>query len=347
MITFDAFFRFSGVGLMLLLATLTVRDLRNAVSAPYLLLACMSVTAVFLGFTPDALDLPAGPKLVVRFLDIPHLVLVWLFALSLFQPDFRMRPFHWLVALIYCTPIFLLRLAQFGWLAPLPFVLILIVDLFSVVLMLHLMWVTLRGRADDLNEKRRASRIYFVLVIGFVAITAAVSEVVFVDQWRPYLETAKVLTIWPAIVWTCYWLFSIELSSISFGTQRRSALPELQDAQEQALCDRLNQEMTINKAYMEPGLSIASMAQRLNSNPQRVRTVINKLLKFDNFSQFVNHYRIAAIKAALAEDENKNAPILAIAMEHGFNSLSPFNRAFRSIEGITPSEYRRLLAEKP
>ena len=267
MILIDAFFRFSGVGLMLLLAILTVRDLRTSVSAPYLFLACISVTAVFLGFTPEALDLPAGPKLLVRFLDIPHLVLVWLFALSLFQPNFRMRPFHWLIAIIYCTPIFMVRLAQFGWLAPMPFALVVLVDLFSVLLMIHLMWVTLRGRSDDLVEKRRASRVYFVLVIGFVAITAAVSEVIFVDQWRPYLETAKVLTIWPAIVWTCYWLFTMEISSISFGTQRRASQPQVQDAKEKALCDRLIEEMTANKAYMEPGLSIATMAQRLGNSP--------------------------------------------------------------------------------
>lgn len=330
---------------MALLAILTVRDLRTSVSAPYLTLACISVTAVFLGFTPDVLDLPPAVKLVVRFLDIPHLVFVWLFALSLFQANFRLRPFHWVVGVVYCTPILLVRLSQFGWLEPFPFALVIMVDLFSILLMVHLMYVTLRGRADDLNEKRRASRIYFVVVIAFVAISAALTEVIFVNEWRPYLETAKILTIWPAILWTSYWLLSMDLTSISFGTQRSRPLDMGVDARDQALRDKLEQEMTSNKAYLEPGLSIAMIAQRLDTTPQLLRAIIGKQLKFDNFSQFVNSYRIEAIKTAFAQPDNSTTPILTIAMAHGFNSLSPFNRAFRSVEGITPSEYRRLLAE--
>jgi len=33
-------------------------------------------------------------------------------------------------------------------------------------------------------------------------------------------------------------------------------------------------------------------------------------------------------------------PILTIALDAGFGSLAPFNRAFRSHTGCTPTEYR-------
>ena len=39
--------------------------------------------------------------------------------------------------------------------------------------------------------------------------------------------------------------------------------------------------------------------------------------------------------------DDENIPILTMALEVGFNSIAPFNRAFKSIEGVTPSEYRR------
>jgi AraC-like DNA-binding protein len=35
-------------------------------------------------------------------------------------------------------------------------------------------------------------------------------------------------------------------------------------------------------------------------------------------------------------------PILTIAMDAGFQSLGPFNRAFKADTGLTPTEFRRL-----
>lgn len=330
---------------MLLLVVLTVRDLHRSQSALYLVLACISLTAVFLGFTPAYLQLPGELKIIIRFLDIPHLIFIWLFALSLFQRDFRMRPFHWAVGLVYCIPILLVRLAQFGVLQRFPFWWIVMVDLFSIALMIHLMAVALKGRADDLLEKRRASRIYFVIVIGFVAIASALSEIVFVGERRVFLETVKVLIICPAIIWTCYWLFSIKANALSFGADRKTptAVSDL-DMRDLALRERLEAEMQDNKAYLEQGISIAVIADRLGTTSHRLRTLINQSLGHENFSTFINGYRIHAIKAAFADPENAHVPILTIAMDFGFNSLSPFNRAFRASEGVTPSEYRRNLS---
>jgi AraC-like DNA-binding protein len=35
-------------------------------------------------------------------------------------------------------------------------------------------------------------------------------------------------------------------------------------------------------------------------------------------------------------------PILTIGLDAGFQSIDPFNRAFKAKTGMTPSEYRRL-----
>jgi len=34
-------------------------------------------------------------------------------------------------------------------------------------------------------------------------------------------------------------------------------------------------------------------------------------------------------------------PILTIALDAGFGSIGPFNRAFKTHTGLTPTEYRR------
>jgi AraC-like DNA-binding protein len=46
------------------------------------------------------------------------------------------------------------------------------------------------------------------------------------------------------------------------------------------------------------------------------------------------------VKAALSDPTQKEVPILTIALDAGFGSLGPFNRAFREAEGITPSAFR-------
>jgi AraC-like DNA-binding protein len=40
-------------------------------------------------------------------------------------------------------------------------------------------------------------------------------------------------------------------------------------------------------------------------------------------------------------------PVLTIAMDSGFQSLGPFNRAFKADTGLTPTEYRRRMARNP
>ena len=71
-------------------------------------------------------------------------------------------------------------------------------------------------------------------------------------------------------------------------------------------------------------------------------TLINEGLGHRNFNAFLNRYRIEEAKAALADPTQKDVPIVTIAMDCGFKSLGPFNRAFKVDTGQTPSEFRRL-----
>jgi AraC-like DNA-binding protein len=44
----------------------------------------------------------------------------------------------------------------------------------------------------------------------------------------------------------------------------------------------------------------------------------------------------------VADPAQAEVPILTIALDAGFNSLGPFNRAFKAETGMTPREFRRL-----
>ena len=98
--------------------------------------------------------------------------------------------------------------------------------------------------------------------------------------------------------------------------------------------------MERDRLYREEGLTIAVFALRLGATEHRLRRAINGGLGHRNFNSFLNAYRIADAKAALADPSQADVPVLTIAMDAGFGSLGPFNRAFKAETGLTPSEFR-------
>jgi AraC-like DNA-binding protein len=99
--------------------------------------------------------------------------------------------------------------------------------------------------------------------------------------------------------------------------------------------------MAVERAYRDEDLSLASLAARLSVPEYRLRRLINQRLGHRNFNAFVNGYRLADASAALADPRQRELPVLSIALEAGFQSIGPFNRAFKATTGRTPTEFRR------
>ena len=95
------------------------------------------------------------------------------------------------------------------------------------------------------------------------------------------------------------------------------------------------------RVYHEAGLTIASLAVRLGIPEYRLRRLINTKLGYRNFNQMLHAYRIAEASAALADPAQRRLPILTIALSVGYQSINPFNRAFRDLKGMTPSAFRQ------
>jgi AraC-like DNA-binding protein len=112
-------------------------------------------------------------------------------------------------------------------------------------------------------------------------------------------------------------------------------------AVETALLRRLERLMTVERAYRREGLTIGSLSAELGVPEYRLRLLINEGLGHRNFNAFLNRYRIEEAKAALADPEQKEVPVLTIAMDAGFQSIGPFNRAFKAATDSTPTDFRR------
>jgi len=113
------------------------------------------------------------------------------------------------------------------------------------------------------------------------------------------------------------------------------------DPADAALAARLQQAMAADHAYREEGLTIGGLADRLGVAEHRLRRLINRQLGHRNFNAYVNRWRLDEARRALADPARAAQPVLTIALEAGFQSIGPFNRAFKADSGCTPTEFRR------
>jgi AraC-like DNA-binding protein len=96
------------------------------------------------------------------------------------------------------------------------------------------------------------------------------------------------------------------------------------------------------KAYEDPELSLMQMAKRLRISPSSLSRVINQGFG-KNFNDFINQYRIEAVKEKLQAGEQKTQTLLGIAYDCGFNSKATFNRAFKKATAVSPKEWMEKL----
>jgi AraC-like DNA-binding protein len=197
-----------------------------------------------------------------------------------------------------------------------------------------------------LVEGRRRTRIWFILASSVAALIIVGGETLqyFISGAAPdpeWFKIARVLLILPIAVFSVFWFLRLQPEQFLFETIEPIAVPEPKVApKDHATHARLVAAMEENHLYREQGLGIGNLAKTLNVPEHQLRALINKGLGYRNFASFLNQYRLAEAKAALADPEQARTPILTIAMDVGYASLATFNRAFKSEEGITPSAFR-------
>jgi AraC-like DNA-binding protein len=208
-------------------------------------------------------------------------------------------------------------------------------------------------RADLVQGRRR---LRLVVLIGASAQIVFNSYLSFLQQ--PSVRTFSISGI--ANVFVLFVLVGLSVwNLLEAGTREGSILlpapnvplgapakasdePGKPAAIEPATLGRLKQLMTVERIYRREGLTIGLLSAELDVAEYRLRQLINEGLGYRNFNAFLNHYRIEEAKAALVDPEQMEVPVLTIAMDAGFQSIGPFNRAFKAATDLTPTEFRRL-----
>jgi AraC-like DNA-binding protein len=103
---------------------------------------------------------------------------------------------------------------------------------------------------------------------------------------------------------------------------------------------RLLGHMESQQPYLAPELTLGELAAQLRTNTSWLSKVINTGCG-QNFNDFINEYRVREAEQRLRNPRFRHYTLLAVALESGFNSKSTFNRVFKKLRGITPSELAR------
>lgn len=126
-------------------------------------------------------------------------------------------------------------------------------------------------------------------------------------------------------------------------TLRKTALSEEEQKQVwQVLEERLKAE----KLFADSELNLDKLAQLTGINKYHISETLNSYAH-KSFYQYINEYRIDFALGQMRLLQEKAIPVnvLSLAYDAGFKAKSSFNRYFKEITGVTPTEYLKSLQQ--
>lgn len=305
---------------------------------------------------PSVLQAPDAVRWILRALACCGVPALWLVLRFLFDGVMSLRP-----AAAGGAAAVLLVAAAWAWPGQRP----LWLGLLSMLLagfVADMLWHLVSRWRDDLDEFRRRMRValalacvaYVVLALGVYA--AGLRQLAPVEMSVAFVGAQTLFKLfWLALAvgQPSPWARVLDVARApepavqhdlkAVGAHRSGVNQALAALQAEQLLDTLQREAL----YRHHGLSIGELAARVALPEHRLRHVINGHLGFKNFAAFLNHFRLREAAERLHDPACAHLPVLTIAMDAGFASIGPFNRAFREAFGATPTDYRRARPPSP
>ena len=349
--TLDLALRAGTTALLLVLAASLFRDFRGAVTGRL-------AVAFALGSAAHAVTYGIGATSPVSFWHAPlialstgNIVVFWLFTRALFDDAFEMRWWHTLV----WTAVAGFSFINCAWIAPASGNVrfsIIAINLLVLGFIALAVGQTIASWSADLVEGRRRLRVFIVSAAAlYGGINAVLQILVSGREAADVANTANAALLAGIVAAICYSMTrvaAVDLFPVApvvtavANVPAASVAPPESGAADQRLVDALMRLMADERIYRHDNITIGTLATKLRIPEYRLRRLINQRLGYRNFNVFLNNHRIEEAKAALADPSQAEVPVITIAMDAGFQSLGPFNRAFKATTGVTPTEYRRL-----
>jgi AraC-like DNA-binding protein len=275
-------------------------------------------------------------------------VVFWLFTRALFDDAFKLRGWH---ALLWAA-VAGFSFINCAWIAPASAgnarFSIVAINLLVLGFIALAVGQTIASWAADLVEGRRRLRVIIVSAAALYGGMNAILQMLIsgreVADVANTANAALLAAIVAAISYSMLRVAAVDLFPVAAAVTNVSPSVAAQDSSvaDQRLVDALMRLMADERIYRHDNVTIGTLATKLAIPEYKLRRLINQRLGYRNFNVFLNNHRIEEAKAALADPSQAEVPVITIAMDAGFQSLGPFNRAFKATTGVTPTEYRRL-----
>ena len=201
------------------------------------------------------------------------------------------------------------------------------------------LWTVVKYWPDDLVASRRRLRVAVVLMVGLTVLLNVVSVN---SGWGDLLfQRFTVLT--------CLLVIASQIIAVPkgvlFGLVVTTSTEDVEPTAANSLPQKDDVRLTLLLNLMENGfykkekLTIAQLAKSVALPEYVVRSLINEQLGFRNFNDFVNQWRIEDATEQLLKQPDK--PVMNIALDLGYRTLSSFNRAFKERTNKSPTQYRQ------
>lgn len=332
------------LALLLLIAALLLREHARATVARLGAVFALGAGAYVICSAGLQTDVFPGWQVPLHILSGANCVLLWLLASALFEEDFRLRWWHVCAwgAMVVLTAINCLHLLGSSGAAGLLKTLQLLAMLSFAGL--ALLRTAATWRADLLESRRRLRLFVVVSASAHLVVSNLIRTLPTVDAQAPLWSVANaaiLMLIVGAIVWQ---LLRTDIDALLPVVEiaPQPAAPAEDVYTSPSLVAEVERAMTRDQLYRDGSLTIGGLAAKLGLLEYKLRRIINQGLGYRNFNAFLNHYRVEHAKVALRERPSAESSVLTIAMDCGFQSLGPFNRAFKAQTGMTPSEFRRI-----
>lgn len=204
------------------------------------------------------------------------------------------------------------------------------------------LWTVISNWSNDLVESRRQLRGVVLIGVGISVLLVVIpANTQIVGLWLPYLSI-NIITL------VCAYFLLNTHEGVLFGLVPPPAIKKedapLAEIKVEQPAPDLNIEakqlntLMHNGFYRTEHLTLKDLAHELSLPEYKTRSLINQTLGYRNFNDYINQLRIREAAERLKQDPD--CPILNISLDVGYRTLSSFNRAFKDIMSMSPSEYR-------
>jgi AraC-like DNA-binding protein len=152
-----------------------------------------------------------------------------------------------------------------------------------------------------------------------------------------------------AITYSTYWI-GIQafnkaealtgIGAVAATAENANVYSTFTEAEINSYVESLGQLMHKEKLFLHETLSLRTLSDRLQADPNLVSFILNNVLH-KSFSDYVNEFRIEEMRCKMENPAYAHYKIIEIAYECGFNSKATFNRVFKKLTGKSPSAYKK------